>query len=299
MEQYRDFTYYSHMQFENALNIGWGKLMPINKIKELNTSFFENLWLYTNRTFNKVRGVQLQDLTFNNETIKVGMAEIRVIANINGKLLRYAAPDSIMLNILSHKYKPPQEFITAVIEGEKPGSEIYEKFASRYTPQYLWGEDDEYVEYSSKILDSIKKRDLKAFVEILDTREDSLNTITTSGSLLNASILEKATNISLELLARGFNFNKFNAVELNSAIKMGENEIVKYLLENKIIMNFSDPKFNPYFISILHDNIEAVKLLLDSNIDKNIKYSTPFMRNMDALQFALKRQKGEIAKLLS
>ncbi len=298
MEQYRDFTYYSHMHYENALNIGWEENEIVNDAIELDSRFLENLWLYTKQTFNKIRGLPLKELTFNNETIKVGMAEIRVITNKNGKSIRYAASDAVMLDILNRNYHPTEDFISAVIEGAKPGCDEYELFARRYSPQYLWGEDDEYVEYANKILHSIKNKDLRDFMEILDARKDSLETITSDGSLLNASIIANATDISFELLERGFDFNKLNSIELNYAIKMGKNEIVKFLLSKEIIFNLSDPKFNPYFTAILSDNIEAVKLLLDKKVDKNIKYSTPFMWNMDALQYAQKHKRDEIVNLI-
>ena len=299
MEQYRDFTYYSHMQFENSLNIGWEEAKTLDNTTELNSSFFEKLWMYTNRTFNRVRELPMHDLTFNNKTIKVGMAEIRVVARLNGKVIRYAAPDSIMLNILNRKYNPPQEFINAVMEGIKPDSEEYEEFVKRYSSKYFWGESDDYIKYATEITCLIKNKNLRAFAEMLDSRKDSISVIIENGSLLNASILEKATDLSFELLERGFDFNRLNAIELINAVKMGENEIVKYLLSNKIILNLTEPKFNPYFIAILYDNTEAVKLLIESNVDKSIKYSTPFMSNMDAVQFAVKNQKKEIAKLLS
>ncbi len=298
MEQYREFTYYSYMHYENALNVGWEKTETIDNNEEFDSDFLENLWMYIKQPFNKIRSLPLKEVTFNNETRKVGMSEIRVIANVNGKNVRYAALDSIIIDILNQNYIPPKEFVIAVIGGVKPKSDEYEMFTKRYSPKYMWGEDDDYVEYAIKLLHLIKNKDLKGFVHVLEEREDSLNIITEEGSILNSSILANATDISFELLERGFDFNKLNSIELNYAIKMGENEIVKYLLSNSVILNLSDPKFNPYFTAISNNNVEVVKLLLDNDIDKSIKYSTPFMWEEDALKYALECEKKEIADLL-
>lgn len=57
------------------------------------------------------------------EARKLGSAEIRVVGRNN---IIYAAPDLIYHYVADHHYRPPDEFIQAVLEGPLPGSSEYE-----------------------------------------------------------------------------------------------------------------------------------------------------------------------------
>jgi len=59
------------------------------------------------------------------EELKLGSAEIRVIG-VDGKI--YAAPNLIYHYITVHNYRPPDEFIDAVLNGPRPDSHEYIKY---------------------------------------------------------------------------------------------------------------------------------------------------------------------------
>lgn len=56
--------------------------------------------------------------TFNQQTIQLGLAEIRVIGDDD----IFAAPTLIYHYVTEHKYRPPDAFIQAVLNGPTPGS---------------------------------------------------------------------------------------------------------------------------------------------------------------------------------
>jgi hypothetical protein len=55
--------------------------------------------------------------------MSLGDGEIRVI----GKSVIYGAPALIYHYVVEHKYKPPQEFIDAVLTGPQPGQDEHKK----------------------------------------------------------------------------------------------------------------------------------------------------------------------------
>ncbi len=57
-----------------------------------------------------------------NKEARLGSAEIRVV--YEGKT--YAAPNMIYHYVVKHHYRPPDEFIQAVLKGSLPGSPEYE-----------------------------------------------------------------------------------------------------------------------------------------------------------------------------
>ena len=77
-----------------------------------------------------------------------------------------------------------------------------------------------------------------------------------------------------------------------------QNEIVKLLLSNGIIISLKTHLLNPLFTAVSYNNYGAVKLLLDIGIDKSIEYSNPYMRNMSVIKLAQMGRKEEIIKLL-
>ena len=57
-----------------------------------------------------------------------GANEIRILSLDKDKV--YAAPDLVLHYIVSHHYKPPQEFIDAVLAAPLPGTPEYDAFIS-------------------------------------------------------------------------------------------------------------------------------------------------------------------------
>jgi hypothetical protein len=64
----------------------------------------------------------------NTGLMSIGDGEIRVI----GKSVLYAAPALIYHYVVEHNYKPPQEFVDAVLTGPQPGSEEHRKLLELY-----------------------------------------------------------------------------------------------------------------------------------------------------------------------
>lgn len=145
---YRDLTKYKYGgKKEKSLNIGWLE-RPHRVVKgEVPQEFLDKLWKYLRYPVNVYRGFHtcmfctcpLQGVPVvehNGEERKVGYYEMRVWAR-NGKV--YAAPSLIFHYISCHGYKPPQEFIDAVLEAEDPDSdEYYQKVLDYWEGEDFW-----------------------------------------------------------------------------------------------------------------------------------------------------------------
>jgi hypothetical protein len=64
----------------------------------------------------------------NTNWMSIGDGEIRVI----GKSAIYAAPALIYHYVVEHHYKPPQEFVDAVLTGPQSGSNEYQSYLDLY-----------------------------------------------------------------------------------------------------------------------------------------------------------------------
>jgi hypothetical protein len=60
--------------------------------------------------------------------LRIGNAEIRVLGNS----ANYAAPTLIYHYVTEHQYRPPDEFIEAVLTGPLPGSEEYKALLRKF-----------------------------------------------------------------------------------------------------------------------------------------------------------------------
>ncbi len=295
---YDDLTYYScpFHYFENAKNIGWIEETGFNK-GSVPEEFIENLLKYIKEPIHVVSDCFYPiKMIYKNELLSLGYLEIRVLSE-NGKQ-RYAAPDLIFHYIVELGYKPPQEFIDAVLYGPKPGSIEYENFMKRYKEEYLWGEPEETVKLSEKLTSIIYGNNIEELKEIIGKRKDILDIVTKDGSLLNVAIKAHDIDIVKYLLSEGIDINKFSGEELNTAIGEMQNEVVKLLLSKDITINLKTYLSSPLFTAVSYNNYGAVKLLLDIGIDKNISYSNPYMKNMTVVKLAEKGKQEEIIKLL-
>jgi len=61
------------------------------------------------------------------------------------------------------------------------------------------------------------------------------------------------------------------------------------------MIDTSDPSRNPLFGAVLGQSMEAVELLLERQIDVEVRYTGPSMKDMDAISFALERGESAIA----
>lgn len=149
MTYYADLTPYSYfhleLEQENTFNVGWLSGIhefPTGTVEEI---FTERLWQFCGFPVQQTRGFhncgfcgylfrQLR-VTHEGLELELGSAEIRVFGE-DGKI--YAAPDLIYHYVISHEYRPPDEFIAAVLNTPLADSYDYKQFLRRI------GLDDSY-----------------------------------------------------------------------------------------------------------------------------------------------------------
>lgn len=143
---FKDLTTYKYMDKEKSLNIGWLKKGHFINTGEVSEEFIEKLWNYLRYPVQVCRGFHTCDLCknpktgvptveFNGKKRNVGYYEIRVWGK-DGKV--YAAPSLIVHYILQHNYKPPQEFINAVIASDAHSKEYYQKILAYSNGYDFW-----------------------------------------------------------------------------------------------------------------------------------------------------------------
>lgn len=147
---YEDLSLYSYRvnTNETSYNIGWlgrdysnGKYPAYSK-GEVSEQFVDKLWKYLKYPVNIYRGMHYCELCTNNANIlkykgeerKVGYYEMRVFSK-TGKV--YAAPSMILHYIKEHNYKPPKEFIDAVMEGDASSKEYIDKLLEYKKDYYI------------------------------------------------------------------------------------------------------------------------------------------------------------------
>lgn len=286
---FEDFTNYSFLYYENTKNIGWlDKDYPYFKGK-VSDEFIDKLWKYLNLNINRIRGFRncrlctvpykgTSEVVYKGESIMLGYEEIRVLSE-DGKT-SYAAPDLIYHYILNHEYKPPQEFIEAVLKGSKPGSIEYDEFISTYKEYVLQGEkiknitiaqrggDENYIKITEEFHTCIMQENLDKIIELVKSVKENVTKIVDLSEWLYIAASE------------------------------GKLQVVEYLISYGVKMDVSKPRNNPLFGAIYQGNVEVAKLLIESGIDTTIKYNNEFMRNKDALLLAKEMGQEEIVYLL-
>lgn len=96
--------------------------------------FQERLWRYCSGVVNATRGIHLCNLCAESaqrasvlRQSRLGSAELRVF--YADKV--YASPNLIYHYVVEHGYKPPQEFVEAVLHGLLPASPQYIKISTQ------------------------------------------------------------------------------------------------------------------------------------------------------------------------
>lgn len=289
MSYFKDLTKYSYLHYENSKNIGWlDKDYSYSKGKVCK-EFMDNLWEYLHLNLNQSRGYHSCNLcsvlgegafiaTNKDKSVKLGFAEIRVLSE-NGTCV-YAAPNLIYHYILNHEYKPPEEFIQAVLNGPKPGTNEYKKFLTSFKEYTLcgknmndikinlWGESMDNIKIIKEFHNAIKEGNLEIIIKLFSLGEKWLNSCIPSSKWLYIASSE------------------------------GQFEIVKYMISSGFKMDVSQITSNPLFGAINGGYIDIVKLLIESEMDISVKYNNEFIKNMDALTFASKKGRTEIVNLL-
>jgi uncharacterized protein len=84
---------------------------------------------------------------------------------------------------------------------------------------------------------------------------------------------------------------------IHLAASQGHVDVVRYLLSHGAEMDVSEPERNPLFGAIYGGHTDVAKILIDSGIDTQVRYTGPNMENMDALAFANEWGRKEIVDL--
>ena len=140
---FQDLTSYSYHHlgvFENTVNIGWLDSAQPYQFGQLLDEFRDKLWSFLQFKLVRLRGFHICNLCSDqastiltvskgDEILKLGDAEIRVLG-MDGKI--YAAPNLIYHYVTVHEYKPPDEFVQAVLKGASTDSDVYQKFLAQF-----------------------------------------------------------------------------------------------------------------------------------------------------------------------
>lgn len=117
------YAYSGYFSSGEALNVGWLDSSHVFEKAPPTEELLDVLWAVCTVSVARSRGFHLCDLcTANNLVIEqrydhkliLGGAEIRVFSN-DGRV--YASPNLIYHYVRVHNYKPPNEFISALMEG--------------------------------------------------------------------------------------------------------------------------------------------------------------------------------------
>ncbi|MCY9138051.1 suppressor of fused domain protein [Peribacillus frigoritolerans] len=155
---------------------------------------------------------------------------------------------------------------------------------------------------AKEIRSAIKKGNIEKVVELIGSNAEHLNMMTPFGTWLHVAASRGELNIVKKLIELGSNINVLGGVygggALNEAASAGNIDIVRYLLSCKADLDVSEPEKNPLFGAISNGHVEIAKLLIESGIDTDVKYSGESKKDMDALTFAREQGQEEIVKLL-
>jgi hypothetical protein len=137
MAYFPDLSRYTYRKRDEECaeyNIAWLDRDQDYPKGDVSSVFLDRLWRFCSLRVSLSRGFHFCNLcssgtgseglvTHNSETLVLGTAEIRVFG-CAGRV--YAAPDLIFHYVKAHAYKPPEEFIHAVLTGPLPGSSEYD-----------------------------------------------------------------------------------------------------------------------------------------------------------------------------
>jgi hypothetical protein len=148
MTYYPDFSPYQYLNDhkDSSLNIGWLDGSNPYLVGDTSDEFQERLkeFCLNKFSFYRTRGFHVcnlkncpyseSSLEENEEgMVRLGSAEIRVI----GTNVIYASPNLIYHYVIFHKYRPPNEFLEAVIKSPSPASESYNNLRMRLDPPLM------------------------------------------------------------------------------------------------------------------------------------------------------------------
>lgn len=145
MAYYVDLSAYTYYKPEpQSVNIGWLTRGYAYSTGDTSDEFLARLSHYCPGRVNVTRGIHHCELCTDPQSAKhqaevnwLGSAEIRVF--YQGKV--YAAPNLIYHYVTQHDYRPPAEFIEAVLNGPLPGTSAYEALIQQVDADYWLDKD--------------------------------------------------------------------------------------------------------------------------------------------------------------
>lgn len=149
----------------------------------------------------------------------------------------------------------------------------------------------------------LKKGEVEGFFNLLDSNPGAINLTTPFGTWLHEAVTWDKLDILKGLLSRGLDVNIKSGIAggnvLNEASRNGDIETIKFLLDNHANMDTDEPVYNPLFTAIQNGHFHIVKLLVESGINTDIKYTGDSMKNMGALDYAKEQGQLEIVDYLN
>ena len=296
MDYFDDYSMYSYLHYENAVNIGWNISGGLQNAS-IDNRIKNGLARFLDSRVNMTRGGGiLKNFSYENRNYVLGAAEIRIVAK-NG--IVYAVPDSIIDLVFRDAYCPPDVLIDAVLYGLTPDSEQYQSYMKRYMPEHFWGASEEYVSKSRTALSVIVSGD-PAFISCyLNDNPDALTIVTEEGSILNVAIRHGLDSIARTLLDCNIPIDRYNGAELFSAIDNGMNDIAEMLIDKGIPLHNYSPQSNPLFYAIMKkDNFIAMKLAKEYK-QLVCTYDTPFVNQCNILQWCIRCKNKEMLDVIT
>jgi hypothetical protein len=130
--QFADLSPYIYTRVTSTeKNVGWLGESSVFDTMQGDELLLDMLWRHCKISVAQTRGIHDCELCRsrrsyiverNGERLLLGSAEIRVISRAGSV---YAAPNLVYHYVQAHQYRPPMEFIDAVLEGLTPGSNAY------------------------------------------------------------------------------------------------------------------------------------------------------------------------------
>jgi len=127
-----DYGYHSHFDRAETKNVGWLACGHKFEKEVPSLALLDSLWEFCTISVAQMRGIHECDLCAppewiiaerNGHRLSLGSAEIRVFSSPRGVI--YAAPNLIYHYVCAHHYKPPDEFVQALMAGPSPPSPAY------------------------------------------------------------------------------------------------------------------------------------------------------------------------------
>lgn len=152
------------------------------------------------------------------------------------------------------------------------------------------------------MLSACKSNAVGEVASLLQQSPSALQMETPFGTWLHVAASSNSREVAEYLMSRGLDPNTRSGTlggsALNEAASSGHQNMVAWLHERGAKFDTTEPERNPLFGAIYGGHIDVVKFLVDHGIDYRVRYTGTYMKNMDALAFAVERGQSAIAAYL-